>query len=221
MIRFVHNPIRKTGKHNFFFLAALFFFLVPSPAWSGVEPIHEDSSAIDQVKDTVDAILLILNEENVFEEKWPEKKKEIVALIKDRFDFRELSKRALGKYWKKRTEEEQDNFITLFQDVLQNTYIDRLKAYSSEKIVFHKQLTEGEKALVYCAFLRQDQEIPMKYRARNINGSWLVYDIVIEGVSLVGNYRKQFEQIIRKDQYSGLVVKMEEKARKQDENLQE
>lgn len=116
---------------------------------------------------------------------------------------------------------EQDNFITLFQDVLQNTYIDRLKSYSNEKIVFHKQVTRGEKALVYCAFLRKNDEIPMKYRARRINESWLVYDIIIEGVSLVGNYRKQFDQIIRKNKYDGLIAKMKEKAKKQDESLQE
>ncbi|MBC8316553.1 MAG: ABC transporter substrate-binding protein [Desulfobulbaceae bacterium] len=221
MINFAYKFIGKTGKKWCLFLIALLFFLSPSLSWGGVEPHPAESSAIDQVKETVDAILLILNEEHVFEEKWPEKKKEIVVLIKERFDFRELSMRALGKYWKMRTNEEKDYFVELFQDVLQNTYIDRLKTYSTEKIVFHKQITEKEKALVYCAFLRKDQEIPMKYRARKVNDSWLIYDIVIEGVSLVGNYRKQFEQIIRQDQYSGLVAKMIEKAKKQDENLQQ
>jgi len=200
---------------------ALFLFWFPSVSFCEVHGTSEDSSAIDQVSATVDSILEILNEENVFQEKWPEKKEEIVVFIKERFDFRELSKRALGKHWKKISLQEQDNFITLFQDVLQNTYIDRLKSYSNEKIVFHKQVTKGDKALVYCAFLRQDQEIAMRYRARRSNESWLVYDIIIEGVSLVSNYRKQFNQIIRKDKYDGLIAKMKDKAKKQDENLQE
>ncbi|MCK5193209.1 MAG: ABC transporter substrate-binding protein [Desulfobulbaceae bacterium] len=200
---------------------ALFLFWFPSVSSSGSHSTTEDSSAIDQVRVTVDSILDILNEENVFKEKWPEKKEEIVALIKERFDFRELSMRALGKHWKKRSLEEKDDFITLFQGVLQNTYIDRLKCYSNEKIVFYKQVVKGKKALVYCAFLRKNEEIPMKYRAKKINESWLVYDIVIEGVSLVGNYRKQFAQIIRKDQYDGLIAKMKEKLKKQDESLQE
>lgn len=203
------------------FFIALFLFLFPAGSFCEIPGTSEDSSAIVQVRATIDSILDVLNEENVFQEKWPEKKEEIVAFIKERFDFRELSKRALGKHWKKISLKEQDNFITLFQDVLQNTYIDRLKSYSNEKIVFHKQVTKGDKALVYCAFLRQDQEIPMKYRARKINESWLVYDIVIEGVSLVNNYRKQFNQIIRKNEYDGLIAKMKEKAKKQDENLQE
>jgi phospholipid transport system substrate-binding protein len=199
----------------------LFLFCFPFVSFCEAYGTSGDSSAIVQVSATVDSILNILNEKNVFQEKWPEKKEEIVVFIKERFDFRELSKRALGKHWKKISLNEQDNFIILFQDVLQNTYIDRLKSYSNEKIVFHKQVTKGEKALVYCAFSRKDEEIPMKYRARRINESWLVYDIIIEGVSLVSNYRKQFDQIIRKDTYNGLIAKMKEKARKQDENLQE
>ena len=198
-------------------LFALFLFWFPSVSSGGVHSITEESSAIDQVRNTVDSILDILNEENVFEEKWPEKKEEIVALIKERFDFRELSMRALGKHWKKRSLEEKDEFITLFQKVLQNTYIDRLKCYSNEKIVFYKQVVKGKKALVYCAFLRKGGEIPMKYRAKKINDSWLIYDIVIEGVSLVSNYRKQFAQIIKKNQYDGLIAKMKEKTKKQDE----
>ena len=201
----------------FLYLLLSFCVCVPSFSYSAAT----DTSAIVQVRNTIDSILVILNEENVFEEKWPEKKEEIVSLIKERFDFKELSKRALGKHWKRITNEEQDDFISLFQDVLQNTYIDRLKTYSNENIVFHKQITKNEKALVYCAFVRQNEEIPMKYRAQKINGSWLVYDISIEGVSLVSNYRKQFDQIIRKHQYAGLIAKMKEKAKKQDENLQE
>jgi phospholipid transport system substrate-binding protein len=200
---------------------ALFLFCFPSVSFCEIHDTSDDTSAIIQVSNTVDSILDILNEENVFQEKWPEKKEEIVTFIKERFDFRELSKRALGKHWKKISLKEQDNFITLFQDVLQNTYIERLKTYSNEKIVFHKQVTKGEKALVYCAFFRNDQEIPMKYRARRINESWLIYDIIIEGVSLVSNYRKQFDQIIRKNKYDGLIAKMKEKAKKQDESLQE
>lgn len=200
---------------------AFSLFCFPSVSFCEIPGVPEDSSAIIQVSATIDSILDILNEENVFQEKWPEKKEEIVVFIKERFDFRELSKRALGKHWKKISPKEQDNFIILFQNVLQNTYIDRLKSYSNEKIVFHKQITKGEKALVYCAFLRQDEEIPMKYRARRINGSWLVYDIIIEGVSLVSNYRKQFDQIIRKEKYDGLIAKMKDKAKKQDEDLQE
>jgi len=196
-------------------------FLFPCVSFCASYGASEDSSAIVQVSTTVDSILDILNEENVFEEKWPEKKEDIVILIKERFDFRELSKRALGKHWKKISFEEQNNFIILFQDVLQNTYIERLKSYSNEKIVFHKQITKGEKAMVYCAFLRQDQEIPMKYRAKKVNESWRVYDISIEGVSLVSNYRKQFDQIIRKDKYDGLIAKMKNKAKKQNESLQE
>lgn len=201
--------------------AALVFCWLPFVAVCDAHGKIESASAIDQVRDTVDSILDILNEENVFEDKWPERKEEIVSLIKERFDFRELSKRALGKHWKKRSLEEKDEFIILFQKVLQNTYIERLKCYSNEKIVFYKQVVKGEKALVYCAFLRNDTKIPMKYRARRVNGSWYIYDIIIEGVSLVSNYRKQFTQIIRKEQYDGLITKMKQKVLTQSECFRE
>lgn len=209
------------GLHAILVVLFVVFLINPSLAKQELSVVTDDNDAIHQVQKTIDAILMILNEDHVFEESvWPNRKKDIVILIKERFDFRELSKRALGKHWKKRTKEEQTYFITLFQDVLQNTYIDRLKAYSTERIEFHKQIVNEEKALVYCAFVSKNKAIPMKYRARKIKDSWLVYDIIIEGVSLVGNYRKQFAEIIHDSQYEGLIARMEEKVSSDNEKSQ-
>jgi len=165
---------------------------------------------IDQLHQSVDQILAILRRD-VPGEQWVVKKEEIVGIVKNRFDADELAQRVLALNWKSRTEREKEQFISLFSQVLETTYINRLKSYSNEAVTFKKQIVSSDKAVVYSEIVKNDQEIPIVYRVKDTEGQWLIYDIIIEGVSLVQNYRQQFDQIIKSEGYAGLVRRMEEK----------
>jgi len=165
---------------------------------------------IDQLHDSVSQIVDILRRD-VPDEQWVTKKEEIVTIVKSRFDADELAQRVLALNWKSRTEQEKEQFISLFSQVLETTYINRLKSYSDEEVTFKKQIVKNDKAVVYSEIVKNNQEIPIVYRVKSNKGQWLIYDIIIEGVSLVQNYRQQFDQIIKKEGYDGLVRRMEEK----------
>lgn len=167
---------------------------------------------LGQVESAVHEIIDILQDPKFA---GPERKKarkdRIMLVVKKHFDFREMSKRTLAKNWKKRTDKEKDNFVDLFSQLLERTYIAKVDSYSGEKVVFKKQMIKGKKAIVYSDFIRNNVETPVNYKLKNNAEKWMVYDIIIEGVSLVRNYRTQFDSIIKQEKFSGLLVRMEEK----------
>jgi phospholipid transport system substrate-binding protein len=117
------------------------------------------------------------------------------------FDFRELSKRTLGREWKKMSAEQQKEFVGLFKQLLQGVYADRLLAYSDQKVIFDKEtmLKKGRAEVQSYLQTSDGNKIPLFYRLTDKSGSWKVYDVIIEGVSMVKNYRTQFREIISKD----------------------
>ena len=207
--------MKKITKHDsaplLMWLFVAFFALL-----NGSAPCHASSEPIDQLQNSVSQIVDILRRD-IPGEQWLTKKEEIVGIVKSRFDADELAMRVLALNWRSRTDQEKTSFISLFSQVLETTYINKLKFYSDEEVSFKKQIVNRDKAIVYSEIIKNNQEIPIIYRVKDDNGQWLIYDIVIEGVSLVQNYRQQFDQIIKKDGYVGLVRRMEEKI---DENKQ-
>ncbi|MFH1217512.1 MAG: ABC transporter substrate-binding protein [Pseudomonadota bacterium] len=187
-------------------LAAFLLLLVVFPVAS-----HAGDEAIEQMRSSIDRILAVLRRGEVVGENWEDKKKEVAAIVRDRCDSRELAQRVLAQHWKALKTEQREHFAVLFADVLETTYINKLKSYSDEDIAFKKQLVKGDKAFVYSVVLSKNQEIPVDYRLLKNGDEWLIYDIIIEGVSLVQNYRKQFDQIIKNEKYEGLILRMEEK----------
>jgi phospholipid transport system substrate-binding protein len=125
------------------------------------------------------------------------KEKKLWAIADEMFDYPGLSKRTLGKSWKKLNPKQQKEFTDLFSTHLGNIYLDRIMAYSDEKVVFDKERRKEDKALVYTKVITSTKEIPLDYRVVLINGDWKVYDVVIEGVSLVKNYRSQFREMLK------------------------
>ena len=125
----------------------------------------------------------------------------IGAEIDKIFDFKELSRRTLGKQWKKMSAEQQTEFVQLFRELLQGVYADRLLAYSDQKVLFDKEiiLKKGRAEVQSYLQTSDGKKIPLFYRLTDKSGSWKVYDVIIEGVSMVKNYRTQFRQIIAKD----------------------
>ncbi len=171
----------------------------------------------DQVKETVDAVVSILNDKE-FKKPGKEKARRtaIRQTIAKRFDFEEMAKRSLSTYWKDRTAAEQKEFVALYSDLLENTYIRKIERYENEKVVYADERLDGDYAVVKTKVVgKNGLSIPVEYRIIKKNEKWEVYDIVIEGVSLVNNYRTQFTQIIRSGSYSDLVKRLKEKADKQ------
>lgn len=170
----------------------------------------------EQVKETVDAVVKILNDKEL---KKPEREKERRAAIRQtiarRFDFEEMAKRSLSLYWKDRTPAEQKEFVTLYSDLLENTYIRKIERYENEDVVYYDERSDGNYAVVKTKVVdKKGLSIPVEYRILRKKDRWEVYDIIVEGISLVNNYRTQFTQIIRSHSYNDLVKRLREKADK-------
>jgi phospholipid transport system substrate-binding protein len=125
------------------------------------------------------------------------------------FDFTETGKRALGQHWQSLNDSQKQKFISLFTDLLERSYITKIEQYSGEPIVYAGESIEGETATVRTKFVtKQGTEIPVDYRLIRRGDRWLAYDVLIEGISLVSNYRTQFDRIMRTASYSELVRRM-------------
>lgn len=171
-----------------------------------------------QMEKAVDDILVIMQDKSLEQPEFKqERRSRIVAIVKRNFDFKEMSRRTLARYWKTLSAKEQDDFVGLFTKLLEKTYIDRVDTYSDEKVVFKKETIKGKKALVYSDFIKDNKEIPVNYKLKNNKGQWMVYDVIVEGVSFIRNYRTQFQSIIEKEKYAGLVTRMEEKVKSNEE----
>jgi len=158
-------------------------------------------------------VLKILDPAAKADGKSEERRAAIRAIAHETFDFREISQRSLARHWQSRSPAERDEFIQLFADLLERSYIGQIEQYSGgEKIVYAGESMEGDQALVRTRLVtKQGTEIPVDYRMHKVGANWLVYDVSIEGVSLVSNYRAQFDRIIRGGSYKQLAEKLKAK----------
>ena len=169
----------------------------------------------ETVETAINAILKTLSDPD-FKAKSRDQKISIIGdQINDVFDFKELSRRTLGKQWRKMKPEQQTEFVQLFEKLLQGVYADRLLAYSDQKIIFEneKMLKKGRAEVRTYLQTSDGKKIPMYYRLTDKSGSWRAYDIIIEGVSMVKNYRTQFREIIAKDSPEKLLEILREKTK--------
>jgi len=178
-------------------------------------PVHSvyASPVQDLLKNTVDQILEILRDPALKGEDATEKRRASLRnVINERFSFAKMSQLSLARHWKKRSNEEKKEFIKLFGQLLEDTYISKIEAYTDEEVVYVKEFVKKKKAQINTKIVTQTVEIPIHYRMyQTKKGSWMVYDLVIEGVSLVGNYRSQFDQILQKDTYEELLEVLKKK----------
>ncbi|MBI5675086.1 MAG: ABC transporter substrate-binding protein [Nitrospirae bacterium] len=153
---------------------------------------------LEAVKGHVDKVLDVLRDPSLKAESAKKAKKDKIRSISEKmFDFTELSKRTLGKNWGKFAAEQQKEFIELYTSLLEDAYADKIMVYTDEKIDFSKEVALTEKTVeVQSKVLRKAGDIPIYYRLIIKDGSWRVYDVVIEGVSLISNYRSQFNEIL-------------------------
>ena len=167
----------------------------------------------DQLKTQIDRVLKALDDPDLKKEgRAKDRRAAVRKIANDIFDFGETARRSLGPHWQARTPAERDEFVQLFSDLLERSYISKVELYGGEKIQYLGDSIESDQAKVQTKLLtKSGSEIPIEYRMHNKGGRWLVYDVIIEGVSLVANYRTQFNKIIRTSSYQELVKKMKQK----------
>jgi len=175
-------------------------------AWASAQ-----EGATAQVKETIDKVLAILRDPAL---KGPDKEERRRKKLKDaiypRFDFSEMAKRSLATHWRDRTQKEREEFVNLFADLLEQSYHKKLESYTDQEIIYAKEQIEDKFGLVATKIVSQKEnlDIPIDYKLMRQDGQWRVYDVVIEGVSLVSNYRGQFNRIIQTSSYAELIRKM-------------
>ena len=141
-----------------------------------------------------------------------DKRAEIRRIARELFDFDEISRRALSRHWAPRTPDEQAEFVALFSDLLERSYMNRIEAYAGEKISFIAEALDGSFATVRSKVVIQRRpETALDYRMHVRNGHWQVYDVLIDGVSFVSTYRSQFDRVIQAESYGALVERLRKK----------
>jgi phospholipid transport system substrate-binding protein len=177
-----------------------------------------DSSAFaipgptEQLKPTLNVLVAILIDPSLKgDDHKVERRAKIMEQVRKGFDFREMSQRVIGKEWKSLPPEKQDHFQELFTKLLENAYIGKFEGYSGQEIKYLEERLKDERAIVSTQIENNGQDIPVDYIMIKKEEQWMVYDINIEGVSLVRNYMEQFKSILRRDQFDGLVKLLEEK----------
>lgn len=160
-----------------------------------------------------DVVLKILEDSAL---KSPDRKSERRAAVRkvaeEIFDLSETAKRALGPHWNQRTPAEREEFTQLFAELLESTYISRIDEYGGERIRYTGEKIDGDTAVVQSRVLtKKGSEAPVEARLLRRGDKWLIYDVTIEGVSLINNYRTQFDRIIRTSSYPELVKRLKER----------
>jgi phospholipid transport system substrate-binding protein len=171
------------------------------------------SPAQEQLKQSIDEILSVLRNPQLKADSQKENRRATLEkIVEDRFDFEKMSQLSLAMHWKERSTAEKSEFVVLFGQLLKNTYINKMEGYTDEKVVFLNELIKQKKAQIDTKIITQTIEIPLNYRMfTRGNDQWRVYDVVIEGVSLIGNYRSQFGQMLEKGSFEELMDKLKKK----------
>ena len=184
-----------------FYIISLLFIL------SGFSLTVQASAPTDQMKATVDEMMVTLRTDAAWEQKEPV----LREIISKRFYYRAMAQRTLATNWKKASDAQKKEFIDLFSELLLFTYLDRIKAYTDEKVVFKREKLKKKTAVVYTEILTSTANIPINYKLLLSGDKWLVYDVIIEEISLVSNYRSTYKEIVKKDGIDGLLKQMHDK----------
>ena len=193
-------------RHACAMLGAVLVMLgMAAVAWGGAptEQVREYTNAVQKVLD--DPVL-----------KAPERRQERRAAVRkianEGFDVAETARRALGPHWQQRTPAEREEFVQLFADLLERTYISRIDLYGGEKLQYTGEQVDGDRAVVKAKVLtKQGTEVPVEARMLKNGERWLIYDVAIENISLVSSYRVQFDKIIRTSSFAELMNRLKNK----------
>lgn len=190
----------------------IMWLMFPQGVYSGVP--------LETVKGHVTRVLEVLRNPALKGESGRKaKKEEIRSISEEMFDFTQLSRRSLGKNWNNFGPDQQKEFIKLYKSLLKDVYADKITSYTDEKVIFEKEITLSEKTVeVQTTIATKTSDVPINYRVIEKDGQWKVYDVVIEGVSLVSNYRTQFREILANKTPEALLETLRKKVGKEEAN---
>jgi phospholipid transport system substrate-binding protein len=198
-------------KHYKSFKAALLYFLVYLSLFAF--PVWADTPTV-VIKAAVDQAINTLTDPNLQgEDKEMERRAQLHQIFFPRFDFREMAKRSLGAHWRERTHEDKSEFVRIFTDLLEKVILSKIESYNNgEKFIYSNERIDGHFAKVSSKILTSDdEEFQINYKLHQVEEKWKIYDVVVEDISLVNNYRSQFNRIITRTSYDELVSRMKQK----------
>jgi phospholipid transport system substrate-binding protein len=168
----------------------------------------------EQVRQTADRVLSVLQDSRLKSaDKQKERRDQIRQIVASRFDFAEMAKRSLGSNWQKVNNDEQRQFVELFTELLEKSYADQIESYDGEKIVYGRENVSQDQADVDTKILtKKGEQISVNYKLRSAGNDWKVYDVVIENISLVNNFRSQFNRILANASFAELLKKLQSKS---------
>lgn len=194
----------KSFWHLVVSLSLLMFFTDPTTSMAG--------PPTDQIKATVENAVGLLRESRHKPAAINDRRDQLKQILFTRFDFSEMARRALGAHWRRRTASEQQEFVQLFTELLERQYAGIIESYTDEKIVYVGERTDGTFAEVNSKiFTGKGQELSINYKAQLIGQDWKVYDVIAEDISMVNNFRSQFNRVISSSSYDELVRRLKEK----------
>jgi phospholipid transport system substrate-binding protein len=181
-------------------LAAALVLVLTSPVYAG--------APTDTLKETIDRIVQILADP-ALKDKLDQRRAEVRKIAEGIFDYPDTARRALGPLWNARSPQEQQEFVKLFADLLDRAYVSKIDLYQGERVRYVGEMAEGDEATVKTVIAtKKSSDIPIDYRMHRKDDRWLIYDVIIEGVSLVSNYRTQFNKIVQTESYDALVQRL-------------
>jgi len=178
-------------------------------AWSALA-----GQPTDQLRPEIERVIKTIEDPTLKGDgKGPARRQALRAITESVFDWTEMGRRALGSHWQARSEAERAEFVPLFRDLMERAYVSKIERYSGERITYSGDTVDGDLATVRTrVMMKQGQEVPVDYRMVRREGRWLVYDVTVEGISLVGNYRTQFNEVIRTSSYEELIRKLKSRS---------
>ena len=188
-------------RHRLIPLIVALVLGLASAAWAG--------PPTEQLRTYTDQVVKILQNPSMT---LPDRREAVRHLAEEVFDVTETAKRALGQHWQQRTPAEQDEFVKLFANLLEQTYISRIDEFGGEKLTYVSEQLDGERGVVRARITTKNgTEVPVESRVLLKGNRWLIYDILIENLSLISNYRSQFDRVIRTTSYQELVKRLQTK----------
>jgi phospholipid transport system substrate-binding protein len=180
----------------------------------GAGKTAQASGITEGLKATIDQVIGVVTDPQYNGDRSTRRSK-MKDIIFPKFNFLEMGKRSLGKkHWKKRTPDERRAFVDVFGKLLENSYANKLENYSDEKINYLDEIVKGKYAMVKTEVVRKNSTISIDYKLIEGSSKWLIYDITVEGVSLIKNYRSQFSKVIHNDSFDALMEKLNTKVKK-------
>jgi len=181
-------------------IAAALLLLAGSPAWAG---------PTDQLREYTDQVIKVLDDPSMARQ---DRRAAVRKIAHEAFDVAETAQRVLARHWQARTQAEREEFTQLFADLLESTYIARIEQYGGERIKYTHETVDGDNAIVRAKVVtKKGTEVPVESRLLRRGDRWLIYDVLIENVSLIANYRSQFDRIVRTTSYEELVRRLKSK----------